>query len=208
MTNSEIIRAIEIAVAKAMAAQKVTNGPAERDAPNAPMPDDAIAGGLPQHELAAWRAPSELRGGTIHTAAGMMQVPGHGVVHTRATDDHEDKCDCAGCAVNKELRGRGFRRMQAKKSAVELVGDQIKEVLAGGTARGRAMDLLRNADRSGAVAAQAGGDVMRWLSKRNEANFPQPEMTRWTPRDCYIERLMAKGYSRAESERIANGDEA
>jgi hypothetical protein len=211
MTNDEIIKAVAAAVAKAMApTTKVVNGPLPRDAGNAPSPDNALPeglnGGMPQLELAAWRAPAELRGMAIGTAGGMMQIPPHGIVHTKANDDHEDVCDCAGCAVNKELRNRGFRRQQSVKRASEIIGDEIRAVLASGAAKGRAMDAARNLDKTGALAAEVGGDVMRWLSKRNEANFPQPEVTRWTPKEVYIEKLMVKGYSRLEAEKIANGD--
>jgi len=47
---------------------------------------------------------------------------------------------------------------------------------------------------------------MKWLSKRNEANFPRPEVTRWNPKEIYIEKLVAKGYSLLEATKIANGD--
>jgi hypothetical protein len=96
--------------------------------------------------------------------------------------------------------------MQSKKSAAEIVGDEIRTILAGGAARGRAMDAARNLDKTGSLAAELGGDVMKWLSKR--ASQGQPEQTSWTPKTEYIRRLRELGYSLAESERIANGDSA
>jgi hypothetical protein len=213
MTQAEIIKAIELAVAKAMATTKVQREPPPRDMPNAPMPDialagDDLAGGMPQLELAAWRAPAELRGMTIHTAAGAMQVPSHGVVQTRLCQASGGECgNCLACAVHKELRGRGFSRMQSVKRASEIVGDEIRAVLASGTARGRAMDAARNLDKTGALAAEAGADVTRWLSKRNEMNFPQPEVTRWTPREEFIARMVKRGHTLRDAEKLANGEE-
>jgi hypothetical protein len=208
------------AIVKALApiVAKVNKEPAPKNAPNAPSPDAAIGGGLGsgpdqearnssigQFELSAWRAPMELRGSTIHTSAGALQVPSHGVVQTRSTDDHDDKCDCVGCGMHKELKGRGFRRMQSKKSASEVVYDDIKSVLKAGTAKSQVMDHARHLDKTGALAAQISPDLGRWLFDRAQKNSNEAPQTSWTPRDVYVEKLMQRGYSRLEAERIADG---
>jgi hypothetical protein len=209
MINHELVDIVYRALLSSGQFGKVVNGPAPKDAPNAPSPDATLTGGMGQAELAAWRSPAELQGQRIYTAGGSIDVPPHGVVMTRATDDHEDLCDCAGCAVNKEMRQRGFRRMQAKKSAAEVTTDSIKSVLQAGAQKGALVDRANTIDKSGQLGNQVGGDVYAWLAKRNEANQrdPVPEVTRYTPRDVYIEKLVAKGYTRLQAERIAAGDE-
>jgi hypothetical protein len=207
--NTELVDVIYRALLNSGHFGKIVNGPAPKDRPNAADPDAGLNGGMGQAELAAWRSPAELQEQRIYAAGLAIDVPSHGVVMTRCTDDHEDLCDCAGCAVNKELRQRGFRRMQAKKSAAEITTDSIKSVLQAGAQKGALVDRANNLDKSGQLGQQVGGDVYAWLAKRNEANQrdPVPEVTRYTPRDVYIEKLVAKGYTRLQAERIAAGEE-
>lgn len=225
---TDIVQLIAEAVRKALppeTLQRVGRETIVRDRPNAPSPDEAlhgsgygsgpsmpegVNGGMPQMELAAWRAPMELRGSTIHTSAGMMQVPSHGIVHTRSTDDHDQRCNCAACGVNKELAGRGFRRQQSKKSASEIVEDDIRAILKAGAAKGQLMDHTRHVDKTGSLAAEVTrrtGDVDAWLHARAMKNSGEPVQTSYTPKAEYIKNLRARGYSLVQAERIADGKE-
>jgi hypothetical protein len=195
-----------------LATAKVTKDPAPADRPNAPMPTAGgyaqpagLNGGMPQMELASWRAPMELRGTTIHTVGGSMQIPAHGVVNTKNTDDHDEKCDCAGCAVNKELSHRGFRRHQSKKSAAEIVGDDIRAVLRQGAAKSAVIREVIKADPSRQISAAATPNDKAfelWLGKRADAGNPAAAATRWTPREEQRKRLLLQGYSMGEIDKM------
>ena len=123
------------------------------------------------HESRAWRAPKELAGMRIHTSAGFIDVPPHGVVNTSAPVGHdEDRCDCVSCTLHKELRGRGFKEMRARKSAGEVALDQIREVHRLGKARQIAVGIVSK------QRADAGDDVGNWLHNRAaKAGIPSEE---------------------------------
>ena len=80
--------------------RKVGTGPLDRDRPNALHPDAVVGSKI---EPTMFRAPRELCGLTIHTCAGMIAVPAHGVVATHP--DHSE--------LHAELAGRGFARLHS-----------------------------------------------------------------------------------------------
>jgi len=86
-------------------ASKIHSEPLPRDRGNALNPDDTLAS---KPSPLAFRAPAELRGLTIHTVAGMILVPDHGVIEVHP--DHTE--------LHAELRGRGFRQLHG----VDAVG--------------------------------------------------------------------------------------
>ena len=64
---------------------------------------------VPTENETVYRAPENMRGLTLHTVAGMLTVPDHGIVHIAARPNgHDDKCDCAKCSMHRDFAGAGF----------------------------------------------------------------------------------------------------
>lgn len=94
--------------------RKLHTGPAPKDKPNALHPDATLGSAV---EPKVFRAPAELCGMTIHTVAGMIAVPNHGVVET-----HPDHAE-----LHQELRGRGFRELHGvDRCGKSAVGDPVR----------------------------------------------------------------------------------
>ena len=122
-------------------------------APNAPTPAE---------NETVYRAPENLRGLTLHTVAGMLEIPGHGIVSIAARPDgHDDKCECAKCSMHRDLRGRGFREQHARKSASAVALEGIRDVHRLGRARAIAVAAVGKAR-----GVDAGDDVGAWLHDR------------------------------------------
>jgi hypothetical protein len=107
-----------------------------------------------------FRAPSELCGLTIHTLAGMIAVPAHGVVETHP--DHT--------ALHQELRGRGFRELHAVdrtgKTSVAAVQMFQPDRLA-----------LIGADDGFLSAMHRRADAVPGETRRENFDGPQPAAT-------------------------------
>ena len=153
-----------------LAAAKLSRELPQQSRPNAPMPDS----GLPSVESRAFRSPKELEGMRIHTVGGYIDVPSHGTVHIAAPPDghDEDKCDCVNCSMARELKGRGFREMRARKSAAAVALDQIRDVHRLGKARQIAVGIVGKQR-----GVDAGDDVTRWFHDR-AAKADVPSETR------------------------------
>ena len=123
------------------------------------MPDSV----LPTVESRAYRSPKELEGMRIYTVGGHLDIPGHGVVHIAAPPDghDEDKCDCVHCGMARELKGRGFREMRARKSAAAVALDAIRDIHRDGRARQIAVGIIGKQR-----GVDAGDDVATWLHDR------------------------------------------
>jgi hypothetical protein len=81
-------------------AAKLHTTPLDRDAPNAKNPDSMLSSASGP---LAFRAPPELAGLVLHTVAGAIAVPDHGVIEVAA--HHLE--------LHSELRGRGFRQLHS-----------------------------------------------------------------------------------------------
>jgi hypothetical protein len=201
---------------------KVGKEPTPRDAARMPQnqdrlePDNFLGDKAPeqnQFEEAVYSAPMNIRGQRIYGPAGHMDVPPHGQVRVRAAVGHDEgSCDCVDCKVAQDLRSRGFRRHQSKRSGAELALDQIKALHRAGAQKSAVIQSVLKADPSRALAmATTPTDKIleQWLGKRNAANnvrdFDTP-VASWTPKTEYIRRLRERGYTLLEAEKIANGD--
>jgi hypothetical protein len=195
--QTDLVKAIAEAI------RRVQKEPAVKDRPNAESPDAALGDeAKPQNQFeAAWVAPSNIRGQSIHTSAGMMRIPRHGVVMTRAPIGHNEKsCQCVDCGLHRELAGRGFRRQQAKKAGAELALDQIKALHAAGAQKSAVISAILRRDPSRELAAKTtpnDNDFLRWLGDRaaKASGEPVPSEPARSPRDHYRARLIAAGYS-------------
>jgi len=141
-------------------ASKIHTEPHRRDRGNALDPDDTL-GSKPSP--LALRAPNQLRNMTIHTVAGMIRVPDHGVIEVHP--DHTE--------LHAELRGRGFRQLhgvdafgKASTAAVAMFRPDRLTVI--GADEGFLRAMHRRADTA--------------LAEKRIENFdgPQPAPTYWS----------------------------
>jgi hypothetical protein len=125
--------------------RKVRAEPAPKDRPNAAMPD-AMLGSDPL----IFRAPRDLVGLVLHTIAGAISVPDHGIVEAAA---HHTE-------LHAELLGRDFRQLHGvDRFGKSATGDPVQMFV-----RGRLQPI--------------GGDLLKSLGNRAEKASAVPTETR------------------------------